>query len=302
VLLSARLVVRYANPPDWLHDTVQFFFVIFTVFQIATWVREAILTYIERRSDPSAGHDTLANANGIIRVFVTFAIFAIATVVVLDNIGVNVTGLIAGLGIGGIAIGLAAQGVFSQLFAALSIIFDRPFRRGEVITYDHTTARVERIGLMSTRLRAVSGERKIISNANLLQKEITGLQNLTMKRVTFPLGLVYHTAPDVAERVPDILREIVEDAELVFVQAGFIGFGASSIDFQVDFDVPDPDHANYFMTRHKIGLAILKRFNQEGIEFAFPTQTSMTAAPDGRMIMPYPESPPENMPTSSPKT
>src|SRR3546814_15663227 len=91
----------------------------------------------------------------------------------LENLGVNGTGLVAGLGIGGIAIGLAAQGIFSDLFAALSIIFDKPFRQGEVITYDQTTARVERIGLKSTHLRAMSGEKKVISNANLLQKEIT---------------------------------------------------------------------------------------------------------------------------------
>lgn len=290
-LVAARLVVRYASPPEWLHDIVHFLFTIVTVFQVAMWVRESVLALIERRSDPATGSETIANAMGVIRVLVTVGLFAIASVVILDNMGVNVTGLVAGLGIGGIAIGLAAQGIFSDLLAALSIIIDRPFRQGEVITYDKTTARVERIGLKSTRLRAVTGERKIISNANLLQKEITGLQHIDVKRATFLLGLVYHTAPDMAERVPGILKEIVEDAGLIFVQAGFTGFGASTLDYQFDFDVPDPDHANYFMLRHKVGLAILRRFNAEGIEFAFPTQTSIAAAPDGRLIMPYPEEP-----------
>src|SRR3546814_6955493 len=115
---------------------------------------------------------------GIIRVIVTFVLFAIAAVVVLDNLGVNVTGLVAGLGIGGIAIGLAAQGIFSDLFAALSIIFDKPFLKGETINYDQTTATVERIGLKSTRLRAITGEKKIISNTNLLGKEITSYVDL----------------------------------------------------------------------------------------------------------------------------
>ncbi|MFT3967209.1 MAG: mechanosensitive ion channel [Sphingobium sp.] len=287
-LVAARLVVRFASPPAWLHDIVHFLFTIVAVFQVAMWVREVVLGLIERRSDPT-GSDTLANAMGLIRILVTVALFAIAVIVVLDNMGVNVTGLVAGLGIGGIAIGLAAQGIFSDLFAALSIIFDRPFKQGEVITYDHTTARVERIGLKSTRLRAVSGERKVISNANLLQKEITGLQHLAMKRVTFALGLVYHTPPDLAERVPALLEEIVKAENLIFVQAGFTGFGQSTLDYQLDFDVPDPDSANYFMTRHRIGLAILRRFAEEGIEFAFPTQITMTAAPDGRLVMPYPE-------------
>lgn len=287
-LVAARLVVRFASPPAWLHDIIHFLFTIVAVFQVAMWVREVILGLIERRSDGTPG-DTLANAMGIIRLLVTVALFVIAAIVVLDNMGVNVTGLVAGLGIGGIAIGLAAQGIFSDLFAALSIIFDRPFKQGEIITYDQTTARVERIGLKSTRMRAVTGERKVISNANLLQKEITSLQTLARRRVKFMLGLVYHTPPELAERVPAILREVIELAGHDFVQAGMISFGASTLDYELDFDVTDPDTNDYFMSRHHVAMAILKRFRAEGIEFAFPTQTTMTAAPDGRMIMPYAE-------------
>jgi len=190
VMVSARLVAGYADPPPAFYKTVTFLFTIAAVFQVAIWLREVILGLIERKATEDGQADTLSNAMALIRVLVTVALFAIATVVVLDNLGVNVTGLVAGLGIGGIAIGLAAQGIFSDLFAALSIIFDKPFRRGEIITYDQTTARVERIGLKSTRLRAVSGERKVISNANLLQKEITSLQTLTQRRVQFLIGLI----------------------------------------------------------------------------------------------------------------
>ena len=226
---------------------------------------------------------------GLIRVLVTFALFAVAAVVVLDNLGVNVTGLVAGLGIGGIAIGLAAQGIFSDLFAALSIIFDKPFRRGEVITYDQTTARVERIGLKSTRLRAMSGEQKVISNANLLQKEITSLQTLAQRRVTFSLGIIYQTPDKKADALPSMLQEIVEAEGFHFVNAGLVRFGASSLDFELNFDVPDPDRHDYFLSRHRVGVAIWKRFKAEGIEFAYPTQTSFTAAPDGSAVMPYPD-------------
>ncbi|HTH27234.1 MAG TPA: mechanosensitive ion channel family protein, partial [Sphingobium sp.] len=126
-LVAARLVVNYASPPDGLRDAIGLLFTIVAVFQAATWAREIVLGLIERRSDPEAGHETISNAMGIIRLLVSVALFVIAAVVVLDNIGVNVTGLVAGLGIGGIAIGLAAQGIFSDLFASLSIIFDRPF-------------------------------------------------------------------------------------------------------------------------------------------------------------------------------
>ncbi|MBJ7443644.1 MAG: mechanosensitive ion channel [Sphingobium sp.] len=290
VMVAAKLVAGYADPPAILFKTIAFLFTIAAVLQGAIWAREIILGLIERKTLAEDGQgETLANAMGLIRVLVTFALFAIATIVVLDNLGVNVTGLVAGLGIGGIAIGLAAQGIFSDLFAALSIIFDKPFRRGEIITYDQTTARVEKIGLKSTRLRAMSGEKKVISNANLLQKEITSLQTLIQRRVTFAIGIIYQTPEEKAEAIPEMLREIVEAEGFIFVNAGLVRFGASALDYEVNFDVPDPDTHDYFLSRHRMGLAIWKRFNAEGIEFAYPTQTSFTAAPDGRTIMPYPE-------------
>ncbi|MET0370482.1 MAG: mechanosensitive ion channel domain-containing protein [Sphingobium sp.] len=287
-MVAARLVAGYANPPEALLKTIVFLFTIAAVFQVAIWLREIVLGLIERRTAEDGHGETLANAMSLIRILVTVALFAIAIIVVLDNLGVNVSGLIAGLGIGGIAIGLAAQGIFQDLFAALSIIFDKPFRRGEIITYDQTTARVERIGLKSTRLIAASGEKKVISNANLLQKEITSLQTLERRRVKFTLGIIYQTPQDKAEAIPDTLREVVEAQGLIFIHAGLVTFGASSLDFELEFDVPDPDTHDYFMTRHQVGLAIWKRFNAEGIEFAYPTQTSFTAAPDGTTIMPYP--------------
>ncbi|CCW18491.1 Potassium efflux system KefA protein / Small-conductance mechanosensitive channel [Sphingobium indicum BiD32] len=290
VMVAAKLVAGYADPPAALFKTIAFLFTIAAVLQGAIWAREIILGLIERKTLAEDGQgETLANAMGLIRILVTFALFAIATIVVLDNLGVNVTGLVAGLGIGGIAIGLAAQGIFSDLFAALSIIFDKPFRRGEIITYDQTTARVEKIGLKSTRLRAMSGEKKVISNANLLQKEITSLQTLIQRRVTFAIGIIYQTPEEKAEAIPEMLQEIVEAEGFIFVNAGLVRFGASSLDYEVNFDVPDPDKHDYFLARHRMGLAIWKRFNAEGIEFAYPTQTSFTAAPDGRTIMPYPD-------------
>ncbi len=290
IMVAARLVVVFADAPASLDKTVTFFFTIAVVVQAAIWAREIILGLIERKTLAEDGQgETLANAMGLIRILVTFALFAIAAIVVLDNLGVNVTGLVAGLGIGGIAIGLAAQGIFSDLFAALSIIFDKPFRQGETITYDTTTATVEKIGLKSTRLRAVTGEKKVISNANLLQKEITSYQTLDHRRIKFPIGVIYQTPPDLAAEIPSILKTIIEELGGNFVRSGFIGFGASSLDFEVEFDVYLPGWDEIYLVRHKIGLAVLREFNARGIEFAYPTQTTFTAAPDGRMIMPYAE-------------
>lgn len=289
VMVPAKLVAGHASPPAVIAEIIHFLFIIAAVFQGAVWLRELVMGVLERRAGDGSSGETLANAMGIIRLIVTVAIFAVAAVVVLDNMGVNVTGLVAGLGIGGIAIGLAAQGIFSDLFAALSIIFDRPFVKGETITYDQTTATVERIGLKSTRLRALTGEKKIISNTNLLGKEITSYVELDHRRMSLALAVVYHTDPEVADRIPAMLKAIVEEQGGVFVRSGFIGFGQSSLDFELLFDVFSADYETIYHTRHRIGLAILRRFRQEGIEFAYPTQTTFTAAPDGTLVMPYAE-------------
>lgn len=288
IMVAVELVNRYANAPTMLAQTIDVLFTIAVVMQVAIWVREIILGFIERRAG-NAQHerDTLASAMVLIRLLVSFAVFAIAAIVILDNLGVNVTGLIAGLGVGGIAIGLAAQGIFSDLFAAISIIFDKPFRRGDTITYDTTTARVEKIGMKSTRLRALTGEEKIISNSKLLDKEITNNTLTIYRRVSFPLTLVYHTPPATAAVVPDILNEIVEANGCEFIRAGFTTFGPSSLDFQLVFDVNSDDVEEMFKARHAVGIAIVERFDREGIEFAYPTQTTYTASPDGTLVMPY---------------
>jgi small-conductance mechanosensitive channel len=288
VAAAAKLVDGYAQPPELLKQTIDFVFVIASVVQVAVWVREIVLGFIEHRT--AAGeHDALMSAMGIIRLLVSVALFAVAAVVILDNLGVNVTGLVAGLGIGGIAIGLAAQGIFADLFAALSIIFDRPFRRGDAIAYDQTSATVEAIGLKSTRLRSVTGEQRVISNKNLLDKEIQNTTRLDHRRGKFTLGVVCQLDPERAAAIPGLLKEIVEGCGHRFVRAGFINFGASTLDFEVVYDVVSAEFDDFYQGRHAIGIAILKRFAEEKIDLAYPTQVTFTAAPDGRLIMPYPE-------------
>ncbi|MCO4092014.1 MAG: mechanosensitive ion channel family protein [Sphingorhabdus sp.] len=288
VMVSIELVNQIANAPAALTQTVDILFTIAIVIQVAIWLREIILGLIERRAGEGIHeHDTLQSAMVLIRLLVSFVLFAVAAIVVLDNLGVNVTGLVAGLGVGGIAIGLAAQGIFSDLFAAISIIFDKPFRRGDTVSYDNTIARVEVIGMKSTRLRALTGEEKIISNSKLLEKEITNNTLTLYRRVTFVLTLVYQTPPALARRVPDILRAAVEANGAQFIRAGFNNFAASSLDFHVVFDIESDDVEEMFQARHDIGIAILDSFAREGISFAYPTQTTFTAAPDGKLVMPY---------------
>lgn len=288
IMLAIELVSVAANTPPFIASVIAFLFTISVVLQAAIWVRELVLGLIERRADSYAeDNDTLHSAMTLIRLMVSFAIFAIALIVILDNLGVNVTGLVAGLGVGGIAIGLAAQGIFSDLFAAIAMILDKPFRVGDTIRYGTSTATVEKIGMKSTRLRSIGGELLVISNAKLLEVEITNFTLTGYRRTRYPLSLTYQTSPEKIRTVPALLQEIIEREGGAFIRAGFIGFGASSIDFEVNFDIKSDNFEEIFQKRHSIGLAIIEAFADSGLEFAYPTQTTFTAAPDGKMIMPY---------------
>jgi small-conductance mechanosensitive channel len=294
VALAVRLVQGYLHPPEDVAKTIAFLFTVAAALQVAIWARTLILGMIERRT---IGHDgdatSLTSALGIIRLLVSIAVFAIAAIVVLDNLGVNVTGLVAGLGIGGIAIGLAAQGIFSDLFAALSIIFDKPFRVGDVITYQGkegpVTGRVEQIGLKSTRVRSLSGELRIIGNTQLLAQEVTNYVGRQVFQFRLPVGVIYQTDPTVAAEIPKLMEAEVERAGYRFVRGAFVGFGPSSLDFEMLFEVDTGDMGTARLAHQDVALGLLKTFNERGIEFAYPTQTTFTAAPDGTMIMPYPE-------------
>jgi len=290
LMLSIKLVVGYAGAPGQVETTVNFLWTIASVFQAAIWVREIVLGAIEHRTQAQNYQgEALLSAMGLIRLLVTFALFAIALVVVLDNLGVNVTGLVAGLGVGGIAIGLAAQGIFADLFAALAIIFDRPFRRGDKVQYDQTLGVIEGIGLKSTRIRSFGGEIRIISNRQLLDKEIQNISNRDHVRVTLTIGVAYETPPDTLARVPQILHDVFEEAGGKVARASFETFGPSSLDFIVQFDVPGDDWPTAHATRDRAMVGVIRRFAAERIAIPYPTQTTYTAAPDGRLVMPYPQ-------------
>jgi small-conductance mechanosensitive channel len=293
VMASAELVAAHAETPPAVMSLIHALFVIAFAIQAAIWARELVLGYIEHRVGADEGNSTLGSAVGIIRLLATVALFAIAIILILDNLGVNVTGLVAGLGIGGIAIGLAAQGIFSDLFAALSILFDKPFRRGDQIRFGDVSGSVEQIGLKTTRVRAVSGEQVIVANGKLLEQQIHNFAYLKHRRVVLALGLICQTPPDVCRRLPGMLKEIVERHDKArMVRCGMTGFGASTLDFELQFDVRSLDFEEVFRTRNEICIDILDAFNAANIRLAYPSQTSFAAAPDGRLIMPYPTAAP----------
>ncbi len=289
VMCAIELVGEHAETPPALLRAINVLFVIAAAFQAAVWGRELILGLIEHKVGADEAHSTLGSAVGIIRLLVTVALFAIAIILILDNLGVNVTGLVAGLGIGGIAIGLAAQGIFKDLFSALAIIFDRPFRRGDTISFDQTTGTVEQIGLKSTRVRSLGGEQVVVSNDNLLNTRIQNWAQLHRRRQLMTLGLVYQTPADLLARLPGELQAIVEAQPLAtFDRAHVSAFSASSIDLELVFFVEAAEFAVFMHAKQEIMLGILRRFEALGVSFAYPTQTTFTAAPDGSLVMPYP--------------
>jgi small-conductance mechanosensitive channel len=288
LLCAIQIVAENAATPPTALRIINILFTIAAALQAAVWARELVLGLLQHRLGESDPNSALGTAVGLIRGLVTAALFAIALILILDNLGVNVTGLVAGLGIGGIAIGLAAQGVFKDLFAAVAIILDKPFRRGDAIKFDQVNGSIEQIGLKSTRIRSVDGEEIVASNAILLDKIVHNFAHVGQRRLLLKFGLVQQTPPEDAARVPDLVRQAVSKHDLVeLVRAGIVGISPYALDFEAEMRVQTPDYDYFFAARSAICLELLAALRREGIRLAYPTQTSFTAAPDGSYILPY---------------
>lgn len=287
-ILAVQTVTHIFTTPPALQTAIAFVFTISFAVQGALWARELLLALVDRRADSEDSGD-FDSAINIIKVLVNIVVWTFAIILILDNLGVNVTALVAGLGVGGIAIGFAAQGIFGDLFAALAILFDRPFKVGETISYGTNTGTVEAIGLKTTRVRALSGEQLVISNAKLLDQQISNLKRIEERRVAFTIGVIYQTPPDVLEAIPAEITAIIEARPLCrFDRVYFVAFSPSSLDFEIVFHVTVPELATMMEERQAISLAIIRRFAEMKVEFAYPTQTTFTALPDGSMIDPRP--------------
>jgi small-conductance mechanosensitive channel len=288
IAVAAQIICALAFAPPQIALPARIAFVCATGFQVAIWVRALVLGIVQYRAREADPSGSLGSAVGIIRLLVTVGLFLFASIFILSNLGVNVSGILAGLGIGGIAIGLAAQGIFSDLFAALSILFDKPFRKGDLIRWETTTGTVEAIGLKTSRIRALSGEEIIISNANLLSKELRNFERLEKRRINQTLSLVFNTPVDTCEAMAALLEPAINAcAGCSFVRTGLETFGASSLDFALVYDIVASDQNDILVCRNAANLAVMRVFAREGIAFAYPTQTTYTAAPDGKLVMPW---------------
>jgi small-conductance mechanosensitive channel len=274
VMAAAKLVSLQVALPTRVEDGINILFVVACALQVAIWTRALIIGSIENRVGEGPEYRTLGTAMGLIKVLVTVAAFLIAIIVILDNVGVDVTGLVAGLGIGGIAIGLAAQGIFRDLFAALAIIFDRPFSKGDTINFGGPTGftgTVENIGLKTTRLRALGGEMVAVGNDKLLQDRIHNFTLQERRRGVIAFSLAPNTSPDLLARVPREMEKIVLDqAGVSFDRAHLVNLSLASVDFEIVFYMDSPGFQAFADARQAIILTLLRRLEELGAACAEP--------------------------------
>lgn len=213
-------------------------------------------------------------AMDIVGFLVRVAVWAIVFLLALDNLGVNITALVAGLGVGGIAVALAAQNIISDLFASLSIVLDRPFVLGDFLVIDDLAGTVEKVGIKTTRVRSLSGEQLVFSNNDLLSSRIRNYGRMSERRVLFKIGVVYQSSPEELEKIPELIEDIIVKQDSArFDRAHFHSFGDFSLNFEVVYYVESSDYKLHMDIQQAVNLEIYRRFAAAGIEFAYPTQT-----------------------------
>ena len=262
--------------PEGVRQGIRYAAVLAVALQAARWGNGIIKFWTDRisvRRGTDAASATSATTVMALSYVARGALFLLLLLLALDNLGINITALITGLGIGGIAVALAVQNILSDLFGALTIVLDKPFQVGDAIVVDTVEGTIEHVGLKSTRVRASSGEQVIVPNANLLQSRIRNFQRLVERRAVMRLRVAYGTPPETIERIPAMLREIVSAQEQVrFDRSHFTGIGDSSLDFETVYFVTSSDYALFMNTQQAIYLAVLRRFRGEGVELALPTR------------------------------
>ena len=243
-------------------------------FQVGLWGNGMINFLVTRRAAKDGEDGLNLEAYSVITWIAKAALWTIVVLLALNNLGIQITALVAGLGISGIAVALAVQNILGDLFASLSIVMDRPFVIGDFIIVGDQMGTVEHVGLKTTRVRSLSGEQIVFSNTDLLSSRIRNYRLMNERRVLFTLGMTYQTPAEKLERIPGMIQEIIEAQEQVrFDRAHFASYGDFSLNFEIVYWVLDRDYALYMDIQQEINLALYRKFEEEKIEFAYPTQT-----------------------------
>lgn len=200
-------------------------------------------------------------------------VWAIGLIFLLDNLGFDISAVVASLGIGGVALALASQGILADLFSYFSILLDRPFEIGDFVIVGDLVGTVEHIGIKSTRLRSLGGEEWVASNTDLTGSRIQNFRRMTRRRIAFSVGVTYETGQDKIEAIPSVIQHVIEETEdVTFDRAHFHSFGDFSLNYEVVYYVESSDYSIYMDAQQSINLAIKKAFVDLNIDFAYPTQ------------------------------
>jgi small-conductance mechanosensitive channel len=251
------------------------------LIQIAIWVHVFLNAAITKLLFRNGQVDPVAKPGlRAISFLSRLVVWSLLLIFSLDNLGVNVSTMIAGLGIGGIALALALQSTLGDLFCFVAILLDKPFVIGDFVVVGDYLGTIEYIGIKTTRIRSLQGEQIIVSNNDLLSSRIRNYKRMEERRILFTISVVYNTAADAIERIPDLIRQIIEStSQTRFDRTHFARFGDFSLHFECVYYVLTSDYNEYMNIQQTINYAIFRKFEEERIEFAFPTQTVYVNSP-----------------------
>ena len=284
LLIAVLIAIRLLRLAVVFDRWVQVVTVVFLLFQAAVWGNTAIAFWVRRltASRQAVADTSSATTIRALGFLAQLVMWAVVVLMVMSNLGIDITALVAGLGIGGIAIALAVQNVLGDLFGALSIVLDKPFVVGDFIAIDDYMGTVEHIGIKTTRLRSLSGEQIVVANADLLKSRIRNYKRMYERRIEFGFGVAYGTSHAVLARIPGMIRAAIEGQPKARVdRAHFRGLGESSLEFQAVYFVASADYNVYMDIQQAVNLELVRQFEAEGIEFARPLHTVTVRDGDG---------------------
>ncbi len=273
-LLTLYLAFKELNTGNQINNiinsTLMILTVIFVVLAALDVITYSLKKYWAKKQRSEEQQKVLTISLFLAKIIVWIAAFLF----VLDNLDIQITGLITGLGIGGVAIAFAAQNILTDLFNYITIFFDKPFDIGDFIITGEYRGTIEHIGVKSTRIRSLSGEQLIISNTDLVNSRINNYKRMKQRRINFSFGLTYDTPLEKLKKVPGIVEEIIKSIDKTeFDRAHFAEYAASSLLFQVVYYVKDSDYKTYMEIQQQINFLLKEKIEDLGISFAFPTQT-----------------------------
>ncbi|TJY59014.1 mechanosensitive ion channel family protein [Sinimarinibacterium sp. CAU 1509] len=280
-LVTLYLGTQYLDLPDKVAATLKVLATLGAFMQAGLWANCALEfwlgRYRQRAMEVDAG---AATSLGALNFIGRLLLWSVLLLVMLDNLGIDVTALVAGLGVGGIAVALAVQNILGDLFASLSIVIDKPFVIGDFIIVDEYMGSVEHVGLKTTRIRSLGGEQIVFSNSDLLKARLRNYKRMYERRIVFKFGVLYQTTAEQLEKIPQTVKAIIEAQPLArFDRAHFASFGDSSLDFEVVYWMRDPDYTKYMDTQQAINLGMVRAFKDAGVDFAYPSRTLFVEGP-----------------------